>query len=245
MGDDSAGFWQFIRAFWPRWFSLMSGGLSVPLAIAAALVPDPHAQAALGGMAVVAFVSGAYAIWRAERQKVLRLETTMKPKLKCVFDHADSLCDLDTHFTNGPRARYLRMRVETLNSGHVPGCAGRMVRVIAPSGVVKAAGLSLPFAQAESPDAVNKHIHDGIPEYLDIITILEDGRVFIPVHKWNLPNAINADKIFADLGDYALEIAVITAHAPTLLVNATFRWTGDWRTAAIVKAETQGRPRSD
>jgi hypothetical protein len=52
----------------------MSGGLSVPLAIAAFFVPNDKARGVPAVTATACFIAAAYQIWSAERPKVVGLE---------------------------------------------------------------------------------------------------------------------------------------------------------------------------
>ena len=60
-------FLDFLRAFTLGWFESMSGGLSIPLAIAAVLFPSGPLKALLATTAAIAFVLSAYLVWRRER----------------------------------------------------------------------------------------------------------------------------------------------------------------------------------
>lgn len=68
-----ATFINFLKAFTASWFTLMSGPLSVPLAIGAFFVPGNVAKAILAVTAVVCIVSASFSVWRRERQAVVAL----------------------------------------------------------------------------------------------------------------------------------------------------------------------------
>src|SRR5260370_21542856 len=79
MGSD---FLSFIRAFGVRWFVLMSGPLSVPLAAAAFYVSGDIAKVGLLITAICCAVFSSYWIWKVEREarnaaenRVVELET--------------------------------------------------------------------------------------------------------------------------------------------------------------------------
>jgi hypothetical protein len=232
----SASFLQFLRALWAQWFSAMSGPWAVPLGIAAVFVENTRARIGLAVTAILCAIFSAYWVWRTERHKVIALTEQLTPKLRCFFDERDSLCDVETHFTQGPKARYFRLRVEVTHGNHVSECAGRMVRIIAPDGVVTRENLRLPFAQAEEPDAISKNIQKDAPEYMDAIAITEDNQVLVPTYQWKVPNSVNWVEMFKDSGDYKLEIAVLSPNAPTARINLLFHWSGDWRTASMAMA---------
>ena len=69
--DREPSFINFVRAVFARWFTAMSGPLSVPLAIAALYVTNDLAKALLGITAIVCVVFASYWTWRLERQAVV------------------------------------------------------------------------------------------------------------------------------------------------------------------------------
>lgn len=87
-----ARFRDFLRAFWPNWFALMSGGPSVPLAIWAFFVENNTAKIGLWITTAVCALLSAYFVWRPERKSVIDLTEKIRPKLKCTFDRSDSGC---------------------------------------------------------------------------------------------------------------------------------------------------------
>jgi hypothetical protein len=73
-----ATFPEYLRAFTARWFILMSGPLSVPFAIAAALVESTIARVILAGTAVVCLIFSSYWIWRIERESRRAVESKLE-----------------------------------------------------------------------------------------------------------------------------------------------------------------------
>jgi hypothetical protein len=76
--ERQVGFFDFIRSYWPNWFALMSGGPSVPAAIAALYVESDVAKICLWVTAAVCFVLSSFFVWRKERQEVLALEQQLQ-----------------------------------------------------------------------------------------------------------------------------------------------------------------------
>lgn len=68
-----------------RWFTAMSGPLTVPATIAALWVESPTAKILLGLTAFICFWASAYWMWNAEREKVVALEAAAE-----VAHHADT-----------------------------------------------------------------------------------------------------------------------------------------------------------
>jgi len=71
---DSSSFANFCKAFTAEWFTLMSGGISVPLVIAAVYFTNPPLKIGLGLTAIVCFVSASFHIWKVEREARIRAE---------------------------------------------------------------------------------------------------------------------------------------------------------------------------
>jgi hypothetical protein len=69
----------FGSAMWSHWFTAMSGPLSVPVAAAALWVANDTAKVLLGLTAFSCIWAAAYAVWKAEREKVVDLENKSGP----------------------------------------------------------------------------------------------------------------------------------------------------------------------
>jgi hypothetical protein len=73
-----ATFGEYLRAFTARWFVFMSGPLSVPAAIAAALVEGTAAKIALATTAIACFGFSSFWIWKIEWDKLCASEAKVK-----------------------------------------------------------------------------------------------------------------------------------------------------------------------
>src|SRR5437016_5123794 len=69
-----SGLLDFARAMFAGWFTRMSGPLSVPAAALALWVENDTAKYLLGATAFVCLWATAYFVWKAERDKNLKLE---------------------------------------------------------------------------------------------------------------------------------------------------------------------------
>lgn len=106
------GLVDFIRAFGSRWFVLMSGPASVPLAIAAYFVPNGVARSLLALTASACVFFSCYWVWRVEREarieglsKIGRYERDAR-SLEIIFDDRDGRCVRDeSDFYGGVRVR--------------------------------------------------------------------------------------------------------------------------------------------
>lgn len=83
--ENKAGPRAFLHSFAGTWFSLMSGGLSVPLAVLAFFVGPVPARVVLIITAFVCFCSASYVIWRLERVKAIDLARKLEPTVRLTF----------------------------------------------------------------------------------------------------------------------------------------------------------------
>jgi hypothetical protein len=67
MRERDSTFRNFIASFGDHWFDAMSGGASVPFAIATVFVAQTYQKLLLAGAAILCFVVAAYRVWRTER----------------------------------------------------------------------------------------------------------------------------------------------------------------------------------
>src|SRR5882672_4814486 len=68
---------SFLKAIAARWFTFMSGALSVPSSIAAVLAPSSAAKIAYGFTALVCLFVAVYWPWRVEREKMSSLQAKL------------------------------------------------------------------------------------------------------------------------------------------------------------------------
>jgi hypothetical protein len=102
-GADQSNFWHYVRAFWQRWFTFMSGAPSVPAAILAVYVENTTAKIVLGITAVICFVLSGFLVWRIERQKVVDLERKLTPSITVGYDPRIPQCKATPLFKGGRR----------------------------------------------------------------------------------------------------------------------------------------------
>jgi hypothetical protein len=92
--SDSASFVNYLRSFGVRWFTAMSGPLSVPLAVAAILVTNGTAKSVLGITAMGCIVFASYWTWRVERESVFVLRERVT-RLLNEYNHSLRLESVD------------------------------------------------------------------------------------------------------------------------------------------------------
>jgi hypothetical protein len=167
-------------------------------------------------------------VWEIIRRFLVRTH------LECTFDPAHRLCDLQTHFTgSGIRARYFRLRVQTIHANAMPLCIGRLTAIGGPGGENNLQeNLRLPFAPSEWPDAGAKLILNGAPEYLDALVITENHEIIIPAYG-GMPNAVVVNDIFNATGRYQITIRVTSPLSRFVERRLELDWTGNWLTSSM------------
>ena len=128
----------FGKSFAKHWFTLMSGGLSVPLTIVATFLDNKVAQLGLGLLAIICFVSASYFVWRRERDTISDLQNkensvekrlTIKATLGILLEQASTLIiecknssmDKEVLFANAKvwNDKTKKFILESLGSGEV------------------------------------------------------------------------------------------------------------------------------
>lgn len=105
----------------------MSGGASVPFAIAAVYYSDSEVlQVFLCALSCAWFA--AYRIWKPERQRVCELEERLAPRIRVFLD---STCNgiREVKVERGDKSKWVQIMVEPLTEGPLIQCEARLLRV--------------------------------------------------------------------------------------------------------------------
>lgn len=103
-------FLGFIRTLSAHWFTAMSGGLSVPLAIAGITAPDSQSKLKIGLIvtAFVCFFAAAFDVWRRENERAEDIAVKyqqaldeLKPKIRLLFSEDIPGCKVLTQMGLG------------------------------------------------------------------------------------------------------------------------------------------------
>src|ERR1700690_3300592 len=70
---------DFALAYWNNWFAIMSGGPSVPLAIATYFIQSDTAKTWLWATSGACIILSSFFVWRAEHERAEELETRANP----------------------------------------------------------------------------------------------------------------------------------------------------------------------
>ncbi|MFZ0497131.1 MAG: hypothetical protein WBE85_11340 [Methylocella sp.] len=236
MERQRARFRDFVRSFGDHWFAYMSGGPSVPAAIAALYFENDIAKVLLWVTAFGCVIISAYFVWRVERKKVIELTEEKRTKLKCSFSMGDQGC-VRPNTTLAPSAvsaTYYRIKVETDYAAMVPNCHGRLIWIKrGPKTILEGEPIYLPFAPATKNDALSKHIHDGAPEFLDFMMITDDNKVILTQPEFYGSSSVDWKNLFSDPGDYTFHILILS-ETSSVAIDLIFRWKGERATSEII-----------
>src|SRR5258707_12086011 len=72
MAERPPSFPEYLKSIGARWFTVMSGPLSVPLAFAGLYVESAIAKILLFSAAAAGIIFSSFWIWKTEREKVIR-----------------------------------------------------------------------------------------------------------------------------------------------------------------------------
>jgi hypothetical protein len=218
---------------------LGSALLLVLLAFGVAIDIKPEAARAVSfGLLIwlvfLVFVVSPFRIWKRTKIEVGDLNERFKPRLKLSFGKDIPGCIRDTHFTNGPRATFFRIKVEYLGTGTLMGCTGYLIDVTKGGAPIDfGESLQLTFALGEDSDATNKAIPDKVPQFLDVGFVLEDGKFGMATRGRVTPNSLA--RLFSEPSDYRLRVAVSssTADVPSETIDLLLHLTGDRQTTEM------------
>jgi hypothetical protein len=189
--QESSSFTSFCKAFTAEWFTLMSSGLSVPLAITAVYVDNPPLKIGLGLTAIVCFVFASFRIWQSERRKVIALTADAgRTKLEVRYEHTPKYNFVPVEYIGK-----CYFRIGVYNRGDI--CAENV---------------KVWLRRATKPRCLTRNkfpyrvAHDGsewgsnrnrqyLIEISDISINPREEELFIPIDAWHIDNKLVLDKI--------------------------------------------------
>jgi hypothetical protein len=210
--------------------------------------------AAVAFMAIWIFAAAPYILYRRIREerdqlaaRCETLEEREKPRLKLEWDRAITGCEKNQRTVHGRESRWFRIRM--FNAGGIPleDCRVSLAAIRKDSESEPRWGgdkLQLPFAQEN--DVFVKTIHAGAEEFVDVAMAVKDDKLWrlgSLNRGWSFQPAL--ESIFADTGDYALEIRV-----SSVSLSAQTYWLGihfdshfnEWPFITGIEAFSQSGP---
>lgn len=236
---------SFGAALREHWFTAMSGGVSVPFAIAAAYLDNAAAKTLLALAAITCAWFAAYRVWKPEREKVIDLEKRLLPKVILSFGSKPPWC-IRLPRSNIPKpgsntiveapSRWFRVKVE--NAGLAAPAHGVTVALIRVEyfyeGEFRETAFAVPqilrWAEAAETGFAEVEVRHLQPKFVDILSVDPiHNRILI---KW--PTSwIAYESLFDNVGTYRLTIAATSAEGKGSTVQLKLLWTGNWETAEV------------
>lgn len=163
----------------------MSGGFSIPFAIAALLLPPDKGRTIF---AVLAFVC-LWAVVIRLTHKILKLQTAMKPKLSLSVPRGSQEGCYCRMRNETPPFLLFRVAVKNIGKEQITDCKGHLTQVERAGRVVFSGhNILLTFAPEGTDECVSKTIRPGYTEYLDILAVQSDGIRFIGTRSREWPH---------------------------------------------------------
>ena len=230
---------EFVRRIFSRWFTAMSGPLSVPAAFAAAYASTPIARMFFGATAVACLVITAYWAWRAEHVEVLRLREALDPKLSIEFDGHRFPFVARTTLTGALVGMdgVVYVRVLPKCRAQVTNCHGVLMRVMRLDGsewVPTAYSEAQTLIWSNHPDPADKLIRldPDIEQFLDVFRISQfSGSIEVPLLGGRVPN--NALGVFQNGGTFRFDVAVVGDQQARAVISLKVKTATEWDKAEI------------
>jgi hypothetical protein len=135
--------------------------------------------------------------------------------------------------------KFFRVEVSTEGKSAIKNCTG-FLRRIEKDGQMKWGGdnAKLTFALGEDADALAKTVRHQVPEFLDILVVTTSNYICPATKGRAWPYSPRIDRIFSEIGDYILTVAITGDDVPTKTILLKFSWTGNWQTTTLTLLAT-------
>jgi hypothetical protein len=117
----TTGFRDFVDTFRAHWLAAMSGGLSVPFALVTAFVDNAPAKILFGALAFIGTWFAAYKIWSQERERIIKLEEELRPKIK--------ILGIYEQFNSSNAERVFGLEVKNDSGAEIPNCLAKVTNI--------------------------------------------------------------------------------------------------------------------
>lgn len=165
-----SSFPDFGRAISAHWFTLMSGSVSVPFAIAGVILGDKWQGTLCWGLGLLCFMLAAYFTWKRERQRADSLAARLVPKISVGTPRLSEALESKLDGTHARSRAYVQAQVSAATNTAVEDCRGHLVAVSkrAPSGdweEIFRDNLQCLWSVLDKPVTT---LHPGAPQFLNI-----------------------------------------------------------------------------
>ena len=166
----------------------------------------------------------------------------LEPKLDFFFDMNDPGCYRSVKFNGQIKNKYFRLKIETRGVGFVRSVGGTLLR-IRKDGITLSDGDNLKLVMAPGydnrTDHTKKDVYEGDPEYLDIITVLENNQIGIATEGFAISSNLDLQRLFLAHGKYEMDIVITAPDYPSQNVRLFFNWDGNWEGASMDSFSTK------
>jgi hypothetical protein len=220
----------FVRAFGSRWFSTMSGGLSVPLAAAGYHFTSDNLKLGFYFLALLCILVSSYSVWRIERLKVKELSIKLAPNISIQLNTNDIIStktqlvrQIHNKSPHIEDVLYIRLKIKCLGASNLNASAYITdIFQLAPGGGKEKITIHHPLAIKEKFDVLS-----GIDAVIDVLYInILRNQMLLCGYSPLSPEAFRfpAEYIF-----------VISVNAGTITETIDLRvvWSGQWNTVAV------------
>jgi hypothetical protein len=169
-------------------------------------------------------------VFRFNEQKMRAdaLEQRLIPKISGKYDPTIEPCKSDVVFGGGIQGVCFRLVVVNMGETDIDDCEGRLIEARDINRRQEIGTWNLTWANPQQSRVIK--LIRGIPEYLDIVNVREDGGIVPATEGRVWP--INRQDMFTCPGNYIFAIVVSgTGSIATPKYSVVLSLTGDWRTA--------------
>ena len=238
---------------WPEFFAELGGGVVIAYALTHWGIAESSAFKELIWEGIgVAIVVPLFAflihlsctpakLSRKLEARLEILEEKLRPKFKLDCSPKIGGC---MNVILDKKLKIYRLRVESDCASEIKNCRGHLTKIEKDGQeVFNQESLELPFAPAESEDALNKTVFPKIAYYLDILFVTPEIRPVRFAAKGNYPKSaersfvINQikDLVFISEGEYILHVSVSGEQVDSVHTKLKFIWKNDPLDSTIEK----------
>lgn len=223
---------------WKVW--LLSSLPMAVIAVALLLRPDiaPLPLPAWFGLIFgVALLVAVFRVYRENHFKLLAAEEKMRPKIICTFGEQVPGCIVPT-LAGSNRAKWIKLKIEADSIGIVRECCATLIALNYNNETIfDNESLYLSIAPSERVNPEFKDIRDRVPEYADLLGVIDTNDVFITTPGFVMPRSIrNPEALFRLHGHYTLKVVVSSPDTKSVVCYPRMTWRGDWKTVRFEMA---------
>lgn len=169
-------------------------------------------------------------LYYAEQKRAADLVHRLSPKISIKYDETIPPCKATTIFGDRVRGTCFRVEVENIGSTDIDYCEGYLVEVRNVNQPQELGSMNLTWAVTDQPKAIR--LVTGVPQYLDVVNVMADGRVRVATEKRSWP--FDRQGMFKTPGDYVFTVVVSgVGSVATPKYSIVLTLTDDWKAASM------------